>query len=132
MNWIGAVSGAILGSARGGGIVGGLIGSVVGNWVEEKIRERLKKPQSRSSENRESRYSVSEDTSASPYDVLGVSPHATDEEVKRAYRAKVRRLHPDTLQGKDLPEEVIATVNDQMARVNAAWSAIKNERKDLV
>jgi DnaJ like chaperone protein len=61
-----------------------------------------------------------------------VSPHATDEEVKRAYRVKVRRLHPDTLQGKDLPEEVIATVNDQMARVNAAWSAIKNERKDIV
>lgn len=132
MNWIGAVSGAILGSARGGGIVGGLIGSVVGNWVEEKIRERLKKPQSRSSENREPRYSASEDISVSPYDVLGVSPHATNEEVKRAYREKVRRLHPDTLQGKDLPEEVIETVNDQMARVNAAWSAIKNERKDLV
>lgn len=132
MNWIGAVSGAILGSARGGGIVGGLIGSVVGNWVEEKIRERLKKPQDRSSGNKEPRYPASEDISVSPYDVLGVSPHATNEEVKRAYREKVRRLHPDTLQGKDLPEEVIETVNDQMARVNAAWSAIKNERKDLV
>ena len=128
MNWIGAVSGAILGSARGGGIVGGLIGFVVGNWVEEKIRERLKKPQSRSSENREPRYSASEDTSASPYDVLGVSPDASDEEVKRAYREKVKHLHPDTLRSKGLPDEVIATINDQMACINAAWESVKRER----
>lgn len=125
MNWIGAVSGAILGSARGGGIVGGLVGSVVGNWVEEKVRAHLKKP---SPGKPSERKSAAAPEPSSPYDILGVSSDASDEEVKRAYREKVKRLHPDTLRGKDLPEEVIETVGDQMARVNAAWAAIKRER----
>ena len=30
-----------------------------------------------------------------PYKVLGVSPSATDEEVKKAYRALSKKYHPD-------------------------------------
>ena len=33
--------------------------------------------------------------SASPYDVLGVSPSATQDELKRAFRAAMRQTHPD-------------------------------------
>ena len=32
---------------------------------------------------------------ASPYEVLGVSPSVTDEELRRAYRLKLRQSHPD-------------------------------------
>ena len=61
--------------------------------------------------------------------MLGVSPDASDEEVRHAYRDKVKHLHPDTLRSKGLPDEVIATVNDQMTRINAAWETIKRARR---
>ena len=128
MRWIGAVAGAILGSARGGGIVGGLIGSVIGNWVEEKVRDYLNKPSSKKAYRQDPSASAAPVSPQSPYDVLGVAPDATDEEVKHAYREKVKHLHPDMLRSKGLPDEVIATVNDQMARINAAWEAVKRER----
>ena len=63
-----------------------------------------------------------------PYDVLGCSRNASDEEVKRAYREKAKQLHPDALRAQGLSEELIAKANDQMARVNAAWNEIKQTR----
>ena len=129
MRWIGAVAGAVLGSARGGGIVGGLIGSVIGNWVEDKVRDHLNKPSSGKTRRQAPSVPPESVSPRSPYDVLGVSPDASDEEVKHAYRDKVKHLHPDTLRSKGLPEEVIATVNEQMTRINAAWEMVKRDRR---
>ena len=63
-----------------------------------------------------------------PYDVLGCSRHASNDEIRRAYREKAKQLHPDVLRAQGLSDELMAKANDQMARVNAAWYAIKQER----
>lgn len=60
-----------------------------------------------------------------PYKVLGVSPNADDEEIKQAYRALVRKYHPDKYANTDLAE--MAT--EKMKDINAAYEQIQAERQ---
>ncbi len=53
----------------------------------------------------------------SPYEVLGVSSDATDEELREAYRSAARKLHPDRHQGDKRAEAA-------MRHVNEAWGLI--------
>lgn len=54
-----------------------------------------------------------------PYKVLGVSPDASDEEIKKAYRDLTKKYHPDLNPGD-------AQAAQRMNDVNAAYDAIKN------
>ncbi|MBR3593860.1 MAG: J domain-containing protein [Clostridia bacterium] len=60
-----------------------------------------------------------------PYEVLGVSKNATDDEIKSAYRALARKYHPDNYQDNPLAD--LAT--EKMQELNDAYDAIINERK---
>ena len=52
-----------------------------------------------------------------PYEVLGVSRGASDDEIKKAYRAKCKRWHPD-LNPND------PTAEEHFKEVQAAYDAI--------
>ncbi len=60
-----------------------------------------------------------------PYDILGVSRTATDEEIKEKYRELVRKYHPDNY-GPDNP--LIDLANEKMAQINEAYEKITEER----
>ncbi len=46
------------------------------------------------------------------YQVLGVSPKATDEEIKKAFRTLARKYHPDVAKDKKTAEERFKAVNE--------------------
>lgn len=54
-----------------------------------------------------------------PYQVLGVSRDASDEEIKIAYRRLAKKYHPDLHPGDEEAAK-------QMQRINAAYEQIKN------
>ena len=58
-----------------------------------------------------------------PYSVLGVTPQATDDEVKKAYRALAKKYHPDVNNGS-------AQAEAKMKEVNEAYSLIMKVRRE--
>ena len=69
-----------------------------------------------------------EETLDDAYAALDVSPAASDADVKRAYREKAKKYHPDALRAQGLPDEMIGRATEQMARINAAWARIRSAR----
>lgn len=63
-----------------------------------------------------------------PYAVLGVSPEATMEEVRAAWREQVRASHPDQLIARGVPEEAVKLAEKHMIAINRAWEEIQEER----
>ncbi len=62
------------------------------------------------------------------YAILGLREEASAEEIKIAYRALIREHHPDKLMAQGVPPEFIATANEKMKRINAAYDAVCRER----
>lgn len=61
-----------------------------------------------------------------PYKVLGVAPTASDDEIKKAYRALARKYHPDKYRDSDLAD----LASEKMKEVNAAYEQIQEMRKN--
>ena len=61
-----------------------------------------------------------ESFSLNPYEVLGVSPNASNQEIQAAYRQHALRWHPDRNPNDEYSMRM-------MQRVNAAWAILKDE-----
>ena len=59
-----------------------------------------------------------------PYEVLGVSPSASDDEIKRAYRELVKKYHPDNYNDNPLADLAEA----KMKEINEAYDSIVKMR----
>ncbi len=63
-----------------------------------------------------------------PYEILGIGADASDDDVKKTYRALIRENHPDRLMAQGLPEEFIDLANEKMATINAAYDKVCKQR----
>jgi DnaJ like chaperone protein len=64
------------------------------------------------------------DKDVDPYLVLGLTPDADRDEVRRVYRSLVAEHHPDRLIAKGVPEDLIDTATKRMTSINLAYQAI--------
>jgi DnaJ like chaperone protein len=68
------------------------------------------------------------DTSPLPYTVLGISPNATLDEARVAWRALVRKNHPDALVARGLPEEAVRMAEKRLIDINRAWETLSRKK----
>ena len=60
-----------------------------------------------------------------PYQILGISRNASDDEVKEAYRELARKYHPDNYGDNPLSD----LAKEKMQEINEAYDAIIRERR---
>lgn len=61
-----------------------------------------------------------------PYKVLGISPNATDEQVKAAYRELAKKYHPDHYSDNPLSD----LAQEKMQEINEAYDTIVKMRRN--
>ena len=72
---------------------------------------------------------TSNKTSDEPYVILGLTPKATIEEIKKEYRRLIKIYHPDMQSSKDLPDEIMVDIRRKFDNIQNAYSALRERRK---
>jgi DnaJ like chaperone protein len=67
-------------------------------------------------------------TERNPYDVLGVNPSVSNDELKSHYRGLIADNNPDKLLARGVPKEFVTIANKRIAAIDAAYDAIVTQR----
>lgn len=67
------------------------------------------------------------DAEPDPYSVLNVSPSATPQEIRQAWRRLVRENHPDQMIARGVPVEAIKLAEKRLVAINNAWEEVKKD-----
>jgi DnaJ like chaperone protein len=62
------------------------------------------------------------------WDVLGLTPDASDAEIRARWRQLVRETHPDRLLAAGLPDEAIRLATARLSSINRAYETIMEQR----
>jgi DnaJ like chaperone protein len=67
-------------------------------------------------------------TERNPYDVLGVKPSVSNDELKSHYRRLIADNNPDKLLARGVPKEFVTIANKRVAAIDTAYDAIVKQR----
>lgn len=62
------------------------------------------------------------------YDALGLTPQASDNEVRKAYQKLASQFHPDKLIGQGLPPFMVKALTERFKYIQSAYDCIKKEK----
>lgn len=74
------------------------------------------------------RHSVKESSIDQAYALLRITSEASNDEVKKAYRALVREYHPDIIKSQGASDEYLQEATEKVQEINAAYEMIKKAR----
>ncbi len=67
-----------------------------------------------------------------PYAILGLTPAASDDDIRLARRAQLNDFHPDRIRARGLPADFEALYTSKSARINRAYDQIVRERQEVL
>ncbi len=64
-----------------------------------------------------------------PFQILRISPEASLDEIRSAYRARIKAVHPDTVASLDLNEDLSKAASQATQKIIYAYRKIMRDRK---
>ncbi len=102
------------------------IGAFQFEWINGRVQAAMRGAGQRQQHSRPGAQPQSQLRDA--YTVLGVTPEATDDELKKAYRRLMSQHHPDKLVAKGLPEEMMKLAKEKTQEIQTAYDLVRKAR----
>lgn len=91
--------------------------------IIDELNNKKDKSERKSDSNRHSANKANPNAKEQALRVLGLPLNATVEDIKSAYRAKMKEHHPDKV--ANMPESVRRSSQDKASEINAAYQLLK-------